>query len=99
MAASSASSVAFSPSQLVNPHYLNTPGSTGQSGATPSGNVGYGAVAGVSPNSGTLLYNAAAIINDSPQSGTDNFDFDFLFAQETLERAGLSLGENDQLPL
>jgi len=39
------------------------------------------------------------MINDSPSSATDLFEFDSLFAQETLERAGLKLGEGDQLPL
>ncbi|KAK4689740.1 large subunit ribosomal protein L4, partial [Tremellales sp. Uapishka_1] len=46
----------------------------------------------------SLLYNATQIINDSPQSN-ELLEFDFLFAQETLERAGLSLEEGDQLPL
>jgi hypothetical protein len=76
---------AFSPSQLVNPSYYPTP--TGSSLAT-----------GLSPNS--MLFNATQhIINDSPASGTDLFEFDQLFAQETLERAGLSRGEGNQLPL
>lgn len=46
-----------------------------------------------------MLTQAGQIINDSPSSGGDVFEFDSLFAQETLERAGLSLGEGDQLPL
>lgn len=39
------------------------------------------------------------MMNDSPNSGTELFEFDQLFAQETLERAGLSMGEGNQLPL
>jgi hypothetical protein len=74
----------FSPSQLVNPAYYPTP--TGSQ------------VAALSPNS--MLFNATQqMMNDSPNSGTDLFEFDQLFAQETLERAGLSRGEGNQLPL
>jgi len=51
----------------------------------------------LSPNS--LLASTGQMINDSPSSATDLFEFDSLFAQETLERAGLKLGEGDQLPL
>jgi hypothetical protein len=39
------------------------------------------------------------VVNDSPTSATDLFEFDSLFAQETLARAGLELGEDNQLPL
>lgn len=46
-----------------------------------------------------MLTQAGQIINDSPSSGGDLFEFDSLFAQETLEKAGLILGEGDQLPL
>jgi len=75
----------FSPSQLVNPAYYPTP--TGSNIPT-----------GLSPNS--MLFQATQhIMNDSPSSGTDLFEFDQLFAQETLERAGLSRGEGNQLPL
>ena len=74
----------FSPSQLVNPAYYPTP--TGSN------------MTGLSPNS--ILFNATHhMMNDSPSSGTDLFEFDQLFAQETLERAGLSRGEGNQLPL
>jgi hypothetical protein len=77
---------AFSPSQLVNPAYYPTP--SGSNTGPP----------GLSPNS--MLFNATQhIMNDSPTSGTDLFEFDQLFAQETLERAGLSRGEGNQLPL
>lgn len=76
---------AFSPSQLVNPAYHTTPN---HSQSVPA----------MSPNS--ILFNATqAMMNDSPTSGTDLFEFDQLFAQETLERAGLSMGEGNQLPL
>lgn len=76
---------AFSPSQLVNPAYHTTP-------------VQNHNPASLSPNS--MLFNATQqIMNDSPTSGTDLFEFDQLFAQETLERAGLSMGEGNQLPL
>lgn len=47
-----------------------------------------------------LAQAGSRIINDSPSSGGgDTFEFDALFAQEALEKAGLSLGEGDQLPL
>lgn len=76
---------AFSPSQLVNPAYHTTP------------NQQYNP-ANLSPNS--ILFNATQqMMNDSPNSGTELFEFDQLFAQETLERAGLSMGEGNQLPL
>ena len=39
------------------------------------------------------------LLDDSPSSATDLFEFDNLFAQETLERAGLKLGKGEQLPL
>ena len=45
-----------------------------------------------------MLYTAGQFIDDSPSSG-DLFELDSLFAQETLERAGLKLGEGDELPL
>lgn len=52
----------------------------------------------LSPNS-NFLQQASQIINDSPSSAPDLADFDSLFAVETLERAGLTLGEGDSLPL
>jgi len=77
--------IPFSPSQLINPHYVNTPGTA----------IDF---SGISPQS-MMLTQAGQIINDSPSSGGDLFEFDSLFAQETLEKAGLILGEGDQLPL
>jgi hypothetical protein len=38
-------------------------------------------------------------LEDSPSTSGDMFEFDSLFALETLERAGLTLGEGNQLPL
>ncbi|WVQ78323.1 hypothetical protein IAT38_000408 [Cryptococcus sp. DSM 104549] len=93
---------AFSPSQLVNPSfYAASPANSVHPGGTPS--VGgipsvAGQVSQVSPNSNMLLNATSQIINDSPSSA-EFFEFDSLFAQETLERAGIQLGENDQLPL
>ena len=52
----------------------------------------------ISPNS-MLLSQAGQIISDSPSSGGDALEFDALFARETLERAGIPLGEGDSLPL
>jgi len=78
-------SIPFSPSQLINPNYINTPGNPLD-------------FAGISPQS-MMLTQAGQIINDSPSSGGDLFEFDSLFAQETLEKAGLTLGEDDHLPL
>jgi hypothetical protein len=52
----------------------------------------------ISPSS-NLLQTAGQIINDSPTSGTDLFEFDSLFAQSILEKTGLSFNEGDQLPL
>ena len=79
---------AFSPSQLVNPAY-HTSHTTPNQQFNP---------AGLSPNS--ILFNATQqMMNDSPNSGAELFEFDQLFAQETLERAGLSMGEGNQLPL
>ena len=78
-------SIPFSPSQLINPHYVNTPGTSLE-------------FSGISPQS-MMLTQTGQIINDSPSSGGDLFEFDTLFAQETLEKAGLTLGEDDQLPL
>lgn len=104
---------AFSPSQMINPTYFtSTPGNTGGAGAqgptpTPGGGMhgtGTGTGAGVagpsaiSPSS-NLLQTAGQIINDSPTSGTDLFEFDSLFAQSILEKTGLSFNEGDQLPL
>lgn len=90
---------AFSPSQLINPNFLPTPTPgqqaqmhlpQAQSGAT-NNNLN------LSPSA--LLQQAQGIINASPESGTDLFEFDQLFAQETMERAGLSMNDSDQLPL
>jgi hypothetical protein len=59
-------------------------------------NQSYG---GISPQA-MMFTQSGQIVNDSPSSGGgDIFEFDSLFAQETLERAGLKLGEGDQLPL
>ncbi len=52
---------------------------------------------GVSPRS--LLMMGSNLVEGSPQSATELFEFDLLFAQETLEKAGLQLGEGNQLPL
>lgn len=56
-------------------------------------------IPGFSPNA--LLASATNLLNDSPASGTgaEMFEFDNLFAHETLERAGLQLGEGGHLPL
>lgn len=77
----------FSPSHLINASYFTSPSVAGPS--NPSG-------IGLSP--ATLLQQQhAGIVNASPESGTDMFEFDQLFAEETMERAGL--GHGDQLPL
>ncbi|WWD15975.1 hypothetical protein CI109_100399 [Kwoniella shandongensis] len=89
-AGASASLTAFSPSQLVNPNFYPSPGGPG---VAPPTNM--------SPNSATVWFNANVanqMMNDSPSSG-EFFEFDSLFAQETLERAGITLGEDNQLPL
>lgn len=101
---------AFSPSQIINPNFLATPTSTtgqgqgqGHAGHMTQGPVGASTsgtgtgTAGFSPN--TLLQQAGQIINDSPSSGADLFEFDQLFAQETMERAGLAQKDGEQLPL
>ncbi|WWC61081.1 uncharacterized protein I303_103659 [Kwoniella dejecticola CBS 10117] len=76
---------AFSPSQLVNPSYYPSP--------APGG------VPNMSPSSAAVLMNATnQLINDSPSSA-ELFEFDSLFAQETMERAGIPLGDDNQLPL
>ncbi|WVF72211.1 hypothetical protein IAT40_007023 [Kwoniella sp. CBS 6097] len=91
--------VAFSPSQLVNAAFYPTPSPapiTGPGSAPPS--VGP-PLNNVSPSTAMLLQNATQqIINDSPSSA-EFFEFDSLFAQETMERAGIQLGEDNQLPL
>ncbi|WWC89988.1 uncharacterized protein L201_004918 [Kwoniella dendrophila CBS 6074] len=79
---------AFSPSQLVNPAFYPSPA---PGGVLPS--------AKMSPSSAAVLMNATnQLINDSPSSA-ELFEFDSLFAQETMERAGIPLGEDNQLPL
>jgi hypothetical protein len=50
----------------------------------------------MSPN---VLLNPGQMINDSPLSANDIFEFDSLFAQETLQRVGLEIKEGNQLPL
>jgi hypothetical protein len=77
----------FSPSQLINANYFTSP-----SAAT--------ATAGPSRSPASLLQQQhGGMVNASPESGTgaDIFEFDQLFAEETMERAGL--GHGDQLPL
>lgn len=54
--------------------------------------------AAVSP-ANLLLSATSQLLEDSPQSAQEISEFDFLFAQENLERSGLQLGEGDQLPL
>ncbi|WWC69418.1 uncharacterized protein I206_103357 [Kwoniella pini CBS 10737] len=76
---------AFSPSQLVNPAYYPSPAP--------------GSIPNMSPTSAAVLRNATnQFINDSPNSA-ELFEFDSLFAQETMEKAGITLGEDNQLPL
>ncbi|WVW83043.1 hypothetical protein I302_105060 [Kwoniella bestiolae CBS 10118] len=78
----------FSPSQLVNPAFYPSPAA---GGVLPPANM--------SPSSAAMLMNATnQLINDSPSSA-ELFEFDSLFAQETMERAGIPLGEDNQLPL
>lgn len=52
------------------------------------------------PNTTALLQQAAQIVDDSPSSigAADLFEFDQLFAVETMERAGMTQ-EGNQLPL
>ncbi|WVQ71655.1 hypothetical protein IAR50_001195 [Cryptococcus sp. DSM 104548] len=85
-------STAFSPSQLVNPAFY------GASPAAPQIPDNSGGAATFSPNPPMLLNATKQIINDSPSSA-ELFEFDSLFAHETMEKAGIPLGENDQLPL
>ncbi|WVQ98787.1 hypothetical protein IAU59_005918 [Kwoniella sp. CBS 9459] len=94
--------VAFSPSQLVNAAFYPTPSPApmGGPGSAPPA-TGTGSVAplnNVSPSTAMLLNATQQIINDSPSSA-EFFEFDSLFAQETMERAGIQLGEDNQLPL
>lgn len=91
------STPAFSPSQLINSSYYPTPTPSGV-GGMGSGAPGQMGPPALSPNS-NFLQQASQIINDSPSSAPELADFDSLFAVETLERAGLTLGEGDQLPL
>ncbi|OWZ63172.1 hypothetical protein AYX14_03309 [Cryptococcus neoformans] len=85
---------AFSPSQLVNPSFYPA--------ASPATSIAAGtnvnAAAHISPNPSMLLNATNQIINDSPSS-VELFEFDSMFAHETMEKAGIPLGENDQLPL
>ncbi|KAL1406859.1 hypothetical protein Q8F55_006268 [Vanrija albida] len=64
-------------------------------------NTGYMGTPGQSHHSpGNLLLSAASqVLEESPQSTHEISEFDFLFAQENLERSGLQLGEGDPLPL
>jgi hypothetical protein len=52
------------------------------------------------PNTAALFNSAGQIVDDSPSSGggADLFEFDQLFAVETMERAGMTQ-VGDQLPL
>ena len=52
------------------------------------------------PNTAALFNAAGQIVDDSPSSGggADLFEFDQLFAVETMERAGMTQ-DGDQLPL
>ncbi|ODO03333.1 hypothetical protein L198_02178 [Cryptococcus wingfieldii CBS 7118] len=83
---------AFSPSQLVNPAFY------GASPAAPHIPGNTAGAASISPNPSMLLNATNQIINDSPSSA-ELFEFDSIFAHETMEKAGIPLGENDQLPL
>lgn len=85
---------AFSPSQLVNPSFY--PAASTATSIAAGTNVN--AAAHISPNPSMLLNATNQIINDSPSS-VELFEFDSMFAHETMEKAGIPLGENDQLPL
>ncbi|KAK8869752.1 hypothetical protein IAR55_000320 [Kwoniella newhampshirensis] len=96
-AGAGAALTAFSPSQLVNSAFYPTP-SPGPASGPASGPA---APTNMSPNNAAMWSasnTANQMINDSPSS-VELFEFDSLFAQETLERAGISLGEDNQLPL
>jgi len=73
---------------MVNQPYLPTPGPGMPTPGVPA----------TSPSN--LLFSATSqILEDSPQSATEISEFDFLFAQENLERSGLTIPEGDPLPL
>ncbi|OCF71780.1 hypothetical protein I204_07843 [Kwoniella mangroviensis CBS 8886] len=86
-ALSSTAASAFSPSQLVNPAFYPSPAA---GGVLPPANM--------SPSSAAVFMATGQLINDSPSSA-ELFEFDSLFAQETMEKAGIPLGEDNQLPL
>ncbi|OCF36645.1 hypothetical protein I316_01898 [Kwoniella heveanensis BCC8398] len=94
--------VAFSPSQLVNAAFYPTPSPAPIAGpGSAPATTGPGSVPPlnhVSPSTAMLLNATQHIMNDSPSSA-EFFEFDSLFAQETMERAGIQLGEDNQLPL
>lgn len=80
-----------------------TPGNNAEVAFSPSNLVNPAYLAAGGPmehatGSPGMIFHPGTIINDSPSSA-DLFDFDFSFAQETLERAGLTLDEGSQLPL
>lgn len=63
---------------------------------SPTATVSY--LPSASPSN--LLLNATQqILDDSPSSANEISEFDFLFAQENLERSGITINEGDPLPL
>lgn len=61
-----------------------------------------GSVGGDTPSVPSLLLGASQMLDESPGSGSEHreiTEFDLLFAQENLQRSGLSLGEGESLPL
>lgn len=63
-------------------------------------NAGLAPPSGQQPSPGNSLSGAlSAGRNESPQSNPESYEYDWNFAQELLNRAGMPLEENNQLPL
>jgi hypothetical protein len=63
-------------------------------------NAGLAPPSGQQPSPGNSLPGTlGAGRNESPQSNPESYEYDWSFAQELLNRAGMPLEENNQLPL
>jgi hypothetical protein len=62
-------------------------------------NAGLAPASGQQPSPGNSLHGSLGGKNESPGSNPESYEYDWNFAQDLLNRAGMPLEENSQLPL
>lgn len=86
----------MSNSQAAN---ANAGGSSSIMQSTLMPNSGLAPTGGQQPSPGNSLPGSLGGKNESPSSNPESYEYDWNFAQDLLNRAGMPLEENSQLPL